>query len=76
MNIPVEMKRGGKVILSVFGNVHNESDGSGLKWTEIEIEEILWPNGGKCDLKNIADIEQVKEEFYLAILQEVENARN
>jgi hypothetical protein len=61
------MARGGYMSLEVEGRVYPDSDGSGRKWTEIEIESIKWPGGGLVKDKNIADMEQVKEVFAEAV---------
>jgi hypothetical protein len=62
--VAVQMARGGFVDLLVCGNISNDSDGAGRKFTTIEIESIRWPRGGVVKEKNIASLEQVKDVFY------------
>jgi hypothetical protein len=65
--VQVKMARGGYLSLEVEGRVYSDGDGSGRKWTEVEIESINWPGGGKVKDKNIADMTQVQEAFAEAV---------
>jgi hypothetical protein len=65
--VNVKMARGGYMSLEVEGRVYPDSDGAGRKWTEVEIESIQWPGGGKVAEKNIADMTQVQEAFAEAV---------
>jgi hypothetical protein len=67
MKVAVEMARGGKMELEVEGRTYLDSDGSGRKWTDIEIESIKWPGGGEVKEKNIKDIHQVEDAFVEAL---------
>jgi hypothetical protein len=64
--VAVQMARGGFVDLLVCGNISNDSDGAGRKFTAVEIESIRWPRGGVVREGNIASLEQVKNVFYEA----------
>jgi hypothetical protein len=68
------MARGGYVNLEVEGRAYNDSDGAGRKWTEVEIDSISWPNGGKVADKNIADMTQVEEDFLKTLESRSESA--
>jgi hypothetical protein len=61
------MKRGGEMPMLVEGRVYKDSDGSGRRWTEVEIESIRWAGGGEVDVKNVADMAQVQEAFLEAM---------
>jgi hypothetical protein len=63
----IKMARGGYMNLEVEGRVYPDSDGAGRKWTEVEIDSINWPGGGKVADKNIADMSQVEEALEAAL---------
>lgn len=67
ISVKVEMKRGGFIYLNVEGSIYKDGDGSGRRWTEVDIESIRWPGGGKVDGKNIKDMNQVEEAFLNAL---------
>jgi hypothetical protein len=65
--VKVKMARGGYMGLEVEGRSYSDGDGAGRKWTEVEINSINWPGGGKVADKNIADMAQVEEAFERAL---------
>lgn len=67
MKIPVNMKRGGTILLDVEGKAYNDKDGSGHSWEEVEIYAIYWSGGSKVADKNIADMKQVEQAFLDAL---------
>jgi hypothetical protein len=70
MQMNVKMARGGVMSLEVKGHVYQDSDGSGRKWQDVEIDSIEWPGGGKVADKNIADMEQIKNDLVVALSME------
>jgi hypothetical protein len=70
--VKVQMKRGGFMPMLIDALVYKDSDGSGRRWTEVEIRGIEWPHGGKVNEKNIADIGQVED----AVLEAAEKAKD
>lgn len=55
-SVKVAMKRGGFLYLDIKGRAYKDGD--------VEIDSIKWPNGGEVSSKNIADMNQVQDEFY------------
>ena len=73
--IRVKMSRGGFMNLEVSGRTYKDSYGvpGSPVWTEVEIDSIRWPGGGEVADKNIADMDQVKNDFLKALKAEREN---
>jgi hypothetical protein len=65
--VQVKMARGGYMNLEIEGRSYQDGDGAGKSWTEVEIDSICWPGGGKVADKNIADMSQVEEAFERAL---------
>jgi hypothetical protein len=63
MLVRVKMARGGYVNLEVEGRTYTSKDGAGQSLTEVEIDSVCWPGGGKVADKNIADWRQLKSAF-------------